>query len=150
MENQDRYGAMLSLLEASNNMDTLLEAYRKVEAKYKEVKAIADELTSVSDRIETMMNDLLISRGEEGAVTTHGKVQRKISEQYYAVDNVAFRDWAIANNMPELVNTSLAVRAFNAYITKVQIDKQTVGDESPLELPPGVGVKQTFKLSITK
>lgn len=150
METENKFEPMLMLLAESHNMNTILEAYRKIDARRKDVKTVLDELDGILDRIEVIMNDELLSRGEEGAVTEHGKVQRKVSEQYYAVDNIAFRDWAIENDMPELVNTSLAVRAFNAYITQVQMDKQAAGDESPLELPPGVGVKQKIKLSITK
>ena len=135
---------------AGANMEQLLEAYRKIETKRKEHKAILTELDAMSDRLETMMNDLLLARGEDGAVTTLGKVQRKVSETYFAVDKTVFRDWAIQNDLPELVNISLATRAFNEYLTKAQLKKQEVGDETPVELPPGVGVKQTFKLSITK
>lgn len=132
------------------SMDTLLATYRKVEAKKKEHEAVVKELSAMEERLETMMNDLLLSRGEDGAVTAHGKVQRKVSDTYYAADKIVFRDWAIENNLPELVNTSLAVRAFNAYMTQLQVDKQAAGDETPVELPPGVGIKQTIKLSITK
>ena len=135
---------------AGANMEQLLETYRKVEVRRKEHKAIMDELDAMSDRLETMMNDLLLSRGEDGAVTAHGKVTRKISEQYYAEDKTVFRDWAMQNNLPELVNISLATRAFSAYMTQIQVDKQANGDESPIALPPGVGIKQTVKLSITK
>lgn len=135
---------------AGANMEQLLETYRKVEVRRKEHKAVLDELDAMSDRLETMMNDLLLSRGEDGAVTAHGKVTRKISEQYYAEDKTVFRDWAMQNNLPELVNISLATRAFSAYMTQIQVDKQANGDESPIALPPGVGIKQTVKLSITK
>lgn len=135
---------------AGANMEQLLETYRKVEVRRKEHKSVLDELDAISDRLETMMNDLLLARGEDGAVTTYGKVTRKVSEQYYASDNIVFRDWAIQNDHPELVNTSLATRAFSAYITQIQVEKQANGDESPVELPPGVGIKQTVKLSITK
>ena len=135
---------------AGANMEQLLEAYRKVEVRRKEHKAVLDELDAMSDRLETMMNDLLLTRGEDGAVTAHGKVTRKVTEQYYAEDKIVFRDWAMQNNMPELVNISLAVRAFSSYITQIQAAKQANGDESPFELPPGVGIKQTVKLSITK
>lgn len=137
-----------SLAEA--NMEQLLETYRKVETKRKEHKAVLEELDAISDRLETMMNDLLLSRGEDGAVTAYGKVQRKVSDTYYAADKVVFRDWAIANDLPELVNISLAVRAFNAYLTQAQVEKQANGDDTPVDLPPGVGIKQTVKLSITK
>ncbi len=135
---------------AGANMEQLIETYRKVEVRRKEHKAIMDELDAMSDRLETMMNDLLLSRGEDGAVTAHGKVTRKISEQYYAEDKTVFRDWAMQNNLPELVNISLATRAFSAYLTQIQVDKQANGDESPIALPPGVGIKQTVKISITK
>jgi len=135
---------------AGANMEQLLETYRKIEVRRKEHKAVLDELDAMSDRLETMMNDLLLSRGEDGAVTAHGKVTRKISEQYYAEDKTVFRDWAMQNNLPELVNISLATRAFSAYMTQIQVDKQANGDESPIALPPGVGIKQTVKLSITK
>lgn len=135
---------------AGANMEQLLDAYRKVEVRRKEHKAVLDELDAMSDRLETMMNDLLLSRGEDGAVTAHGKVTRKISEQYYAEDKTVFRDWAMQNNLPELVNISLATRAFSAYMTQIQVDKQANGDESPIALPPGVGIKQIVKLSITK
>lgn len=135
---------------AGANMEQLLETYRKVEVRRKEHKAVLDELDAMSDRLETMMNDLLLSRGEDGAVTAHGKVTRKISEQYFAEDKTVFRDWAMQNNLPELVNISLATRAFSAYMTQIQVDKQANGDESPIALPPGVGIKQTVKLSITK
>lgn len=135
---------------AGANMEQLLETYRKVEVRRKEHKAVLDELDAVSDRLETMMNDLLLARGEDGAVTAHGKVTRKISEQYYAEDKTVFRDWAMQNNLPELVNISLATRAFSVYMTQLQVDKQTNGDESPIALPPGVGIKQTVKISITK
>lgn len=135
---------------AGANMEQLLEAYRKVEVRRKEHKAVLDELDAMSDRLETMMNDLLLTRGEDGAVTAHGKVTRKVTEQYYAEDKTVFRDWAMQNNMPELVNISLATRAFSAYITETQMKKQENGDESPFELPPGVGIKQIVKLSITK
>lgn len=135
---------------AGANMEQLLDTYRKVEVRRKEHKAVLDELDAMSDRLETMMNDLLLSRGEDGAVTAHGKVTRKISEQYYAEDKTVFRDWAMQNNLPELVNISLATRAFSAYMTQIQVDKQANGDESPIALPPGVGIKQTVKLSITK
>lgn len=135
---------------AGANMEQLLETYRKVEVRRKEHKAVLDELDAVSDRLETMMNDLLLSRGEDGAVTAHGKVTRKISEQYFAEDKTVFRDWAMQNNLPELVNISLATRAFSAYLTQIQVDKQANGDESPIALPPGVGIKQTVKISITK
>lgn len=135
---------------AGANMEQLLETYRKVEVRRKEHKAVLDELDAMSDRLETMMNDLLLSRGEDGAVTAHGKVTRKISEQYYAEDKTVFRDWAMQNNLPELVNISLATQAFSAYMTQIQVDKQANGDESPIALPPGVGIKQTVKLSITK
>lgn len=135
---------------AGANMEQLLETYRKVEVRRKEHKAVLDELDAMSDRLETMMNDLLLSRGEDGAVTAHGKVTRKISEQYYAEDKTVFRDWAMQNNLPELVNISLVTRAFSAYMTQIQVDKQANGDESPIALPPGVGIKQTVKLSITK
>lgn len=135
---------------AGANMEQLLETYRKVEVRRKEHKAVLDELDAMSDRLETMMNDLLLSRGEDGAVTAHGKVTRKISEQYYAEDKTVFRDWAMQNNLPELVNISLATRAFSAYMTQIQVDKQANGDESPIALPPGVGIKQTVKISITK
>jgi len=135
---------------AGANMEQLLETYRKVEVRRKEHKAIMDELDAMSDRLETMMNDLLLSRGEDGAVTAHGKVTRKISEQYFAEDKTVFRDWAMQNNLPELVNISLATRAFSAYLTQIQVDKQANGDESPIALPPGVGIKQTVKISITK
>lgn len=135
---------------AGANMEQLLETYRKVEVRRKEHKAVLDELDAMSDRLETMMNDLLLSRGEDGAVTAHGKVTRKISEQYFAEDKTVFRDWAMQNNLPELVNISLATRAFSSYLTQIQVDKQANGDESPIALPPGVGIKQTVKLSITK
>ena len=135
---------------AGANMEQLLDTYRKVEVRRKEHKAVLDELDAMSDRLETMMNDLLLSRGEDGAVTAHGKVTRKISEQYYAEDKTVFRDWAMQNNLPELVNISLATRAFSAYLTQIQVDKQANGDESPIALPPGVGIKQTVKISITK
>lgn len=135
---------------AGANMEQLLETYRKVEVRRKEHKAIMDELDAMSDRLETMMNDLLLSRGEDGAVTAHGKVTRKISERYYAEDKTVFRDWAMQNNLPELVNISLDTRAFSSYLTQIQVDKQANGDESPIALPPGVGIKQTVKLSITK
>lgn len=135
---------------AGANMEQLLETYRKVEVRRKEHKAVLDELDAMSDRLETMMNDLLLSRGEDGAVTAHGKVTRKISEQYFAEDKTVFRDWAMQNNLPELVNISLATRAFSAYLTQIQVDKQANGDESPIALPPGVGIKQTVKISITK
>lgn len=135
---------------AGANMEQLLETYRKVEVSRKEHKAVLDELDAMSDRLETMMNDLLLSRGEDGAVTAHGKVTRKISEQYFAEDKTVFRDWAMQNNLPELVNISLATRAFSAYLTQIQVDKQANGDESPIALPPGVGIKQTVKISITK
>lgn len=135
---------------AGANMEQLLETYRKVEVRRKEHKAVLDELDAMSDRLETMMNDLLLSRGEDGAVTAHGKVTRKISEQYFAEDKTVFRDWAMQNNLPELVNISLATRAFSAYLTQIQVDKQANGDESPIALPPGVGIKQTVKISIIK
>ena len=135
---------------AGANMEQLLETYRKVEVRRKEHKAVLDELDAMSDRLETMMNDLLLSRGEDGAVTAHGKVTRKISEQYFAEDKTVFRDWAMQNNLPELVNISLATRAFSSYLTQIQVDKQANGDESPIALPPGVGIKQTVKISITK
>ena len=135
---------------AGANMEQLLETYRKVEVRRKEHKAIMDELDAMSDRLETMMNDLLLSRGEDCAVTAHGKVTRKISERYYAEDKTVFRDWAMQNNLPELVNISLDTRAFSSYLTQIQVDKQANGDESPIALPPGVGIKQTIKLSITK
>ena len=135
---------------AGANMEQLLETYRKVEVRRKEHKAVLDELDTMSDRLETMMNDLLLSRGEDGAVTAHGKVTRKIFEQYFAEDKTVFRDWAMQNNLPELVNISLATRAFSSYLTQIQVDKQANGDESPIALPPGVGIKQTVKLSITK
>lgn len=135
---------------AGANMEQLLETYRKVEVRRKEHKAIMDELDAMSDRLETMMNDLLLSRGEDGAVTAHGKVTRKIAERYYAEDKTVFRDWAMQNNLPELVNISLDTRAFSSYLTQIQVDKQANGDESPIALPPGVGIKQTVKLSITK
>jgi hypothetical protein len=135
---------------AGANMEQLLETYRKVEVRRKEHKAVMDELDAISDRLETMMNDLLLARGEDGAVTAHGSVTRKISEQYYAEDKTVFRDWAMQNNLPELVNISLATRAFSAYMTQIQVDKQANGVESPIALPPGVGIKQTIKLSITK
>ena len=114
---------------AGANMEQLLETYRKVEVRRKEHKAILDELDAMSDRLETMMNDLLLSRGEDGAVTAHGKVTRKISEQYFAEDKTVFRDWAMQNNLPELVNISLATRAFSSYLTQIQVDKQANGDE---------------------
>lgn len=135
---------------AGANMEQLLDTYRKVEVRRKEHKAVLDELDAMSDRLETMMNDLLLSRGEDGAVTAHGKVTRKISERYYAEDKTVFRDWAMQNNLPELVNISLDTRAFSSYLTQIQVDKQANGDESPIALPPGVGIKQTVKLSITK
>ena len=149
MERAEQIEQMFKALEGAN-MEQLLETYRKIETRRKEHKAVLDELDAMSERLETMMNDLLLARGEDGAVTVHGKVTRKVAETYYAADKTVFRDWAIANNLPELVNTTLAVRAFNSYITQIQVEKQANGDESPLELPPGVGIKQTVKLSITK
>lgn len=149
MDRSEQIEQMFQAL-AGANMEQLLETYRKVEVRRKEHKAVLDELDAMSDRLETMMNDLLLSRGEDGAVTAHGKVTRKISEQYYAEDKTVFRDWAMQNNLPELVNISLATRAFSAYMTQIQVDKQANGDESPIALPPGVGIKQTVKLSITK
>lgn len=149
MDRAEQIEQMFQALTGAN-MEQLLETYRKVEVHRKEYNAILDELDAMSDRLETMMNDLLLARGEDGAVTVHGKVTRKISEQYYAEDKTVFRDWATQNNLPELVNISLATRAFSAYMTQLQVEKQANGDESPVELPPGVGIKQTVKLSITK
>lgn len=72
-------------------------------------------------------------------------------------DKVAFRDWAIANKMEELMTISVAQRAIKDFVEtqyqehlRLAAESGTTTETFVPTLPDGLATKDEFKLSITK
>lgn len=138
-------------------IDDLMKYYRSIEDNKRQVKQQLETLTAMSDIVETALNDFLLSSNQRGAVTNHGKVERKLKTQYYVSDKVTFRNWAIENGLEELMTISVAQKAianfidsqYQEYLQAFSEGKTSANTFDPV-LPDGIAKKEEFKLSITK
>lgn len=139
------------------SIDDLMKYYRSIEDNKRQVKQQLETLTAMSDIVETALNDFLLSSNQRGAVTNHGKVERKLKTQYYVSDKVMFRNWAIENGLEELMTISVAQKAINNFIDSqyqehlsLLAEGKASADVFDPVLPDGIAKKEEVKLSITK
>lgn len=138
-------------------IEELMRIYRSTETSKRQVKSQLDTISDMLDIIESEIDDYLIASNQRGAVTDHGKVERKVKSTFYVSDKVAFRDWAIANKMEELMTISVAQRAIKDFVEtqyqehlRLAAESGTTTETFVPTLPDGLATKDEFKLSITK
>ena len=138
----------------------LMEKYRTIEAKKKEVKEQLEFAEALLDAIENQMANYLIETQQDGSVTPFGVVKRVKKDTFYVEDKPMFHNWAVENGLEELMSISVTQKAMNAYVDdqyqdylKAQVEAEKRGEVLPpfeVKLPDGINTKSEFKLSITK
>lgn len=138
-------------------IEDLMRIYRNIDASKRQAKLRLDTMSDMLDIIESEIDNYLIASNQRGAVTDHGKVERKVKSTFYVSDKVAFRNWAIEHGMEELMTISVAQRAVKDFIETQYQEQLSLAAETGTQttefvpdLPVGLAVKEEFKLSITK
>ena len=138
----------------------LMEKFRSIEAKKKEIKENLEFAEALLDAVENQMANYLIETQQDGSVTPYGVVKRVKKDTFYVEDKPLFRTWAVEHGLEELMSISVTQKAMNAYVEdqyqnylKDQVEAEKRGEALPpfeVKLPDGINTKSEFKLSITK